>query len=256
MNAFEFTGVVFGYGRSPLFDRLSLAAGAGEFLGVIGPNGSGKSTLLRLAAGLLLPQHGSVRVFDSDTRTAPRRRLAQTCAVVLQETVFAFDYTVEDVVLMGRSPYLSLLARPGATDRAAVTRALELVDCAGLRDRPVSSLSGGERQRVVLARALAQEPKALLLDEALTHLDIGHQAAMLGTLRELNRRGVTVVLVTHDLNLAALAGSRLLLLSRGRIVAAGTPEAVITRENVRAAYGVEPLLVSHPQSGRPQLFLP
>jgi iron complex transport system ATP-binding protein len=256
VTAFGFAGVTFGYRQQPVIEGLSLDVAAGEFVGIIGPNGSGKSTLVRLAAGLLGPRAGTVEVFGRRTRQAGRRWLAQTCGVVLQESSFAFDYTVEDVVLMGRSPYLSLLDRPGPKDRAAAARALELVDCAGLGARGINSLSGGEKQRVLLARALAQEPKALLLDEALTHLDIGHQAAMLAALRALNARGVTLLLVSHDLNLAALACSRLVLLAAGRIVAAGAPEVVVTRENVRVAYGVEPVLATHPASGRPQLFLP
>jgi len=176
--------------------------------------------------------------------------------VVLQENPFAFDYSVSDVVMMGRNPYLGRFQSPGKHDREAVTAALEFVDAIFLRDKRINSISAGERQRVVLARALAQEPGILVLDEATSHLDIAHQQLIARILLELNRQGKTVVFLSHDLNLAALYCSRILLLDRGKAVACDVPERVITAELIRAVYGVEPIVTRHPESGRPQVMLP
>lgn len=256
MNAIELSNVAFGYAESLLFDGFSLDVAAGEFLGVIGPNGAGKSTLLRLVAGLLRPARGSIRILERDLSALGRREVARTLGVVLQENPFAFDYSVSDVVMMGRNPYLGRFQSPGKHDREAVNSALEFVDALFLRDRRINSISAGERQRVVLARALAQKPGILMLDEATSHLDITHQQLIARILLVLNRQGKTVVFLSHDLNLAALYCSRILLLDRGKAVACDVPERVITAELIRSVYGVEPIVTRHPESGRPQVMLP
>lgn len=256
MKAIELTGLAFGYDEAMLFEGFNLEVAAGEFLGVIGPNGAGKSTLLRLVAGLLRPARGSVRIHDRDLGGFGRREVARTVGVVMQENPFAFDYTVSDVVMMGRNPYLGRFQSPGKHDRVAVDSALEFVDALFLRDKRINSISAGERQRVVLARALAQEPKVLLLDEATSHLDIAHQQLIMRILLELNRQGKTVVFLSHDLNLAALYCSRILLLDRGRAAACDVPERVIAAGLIRTVYGVEPIVTRHPESGRPQVMLP
>jgi iron complex transport system ATP-binding protein len=256
VNAVELRGVSFGYTDRLLFEGFGLQVGQGEFFGVIGPNGAGKTTLLKLVAGLLRPGAGSVRVLDNDLRGTDRAAVARVLGVVLQESQFAFDYSVEDVVMMGRNPYLGRFEQPGARDREAVARALEFCDVRGLGRASINSISSGERQRVVLARALAQEPQVLLLDEATSHLDIAHQHQTGRILAGLHRQGRTVVMLSHDLNFAALYCSRILLLDRGRARACDVPERVITRDLISSTYGVEPLLTSHPQSGRPQVMLP
>ena len=248
--------VGFGYGPELLFQEFSLDIAQGEFLGVIGPNGAGKSTLLNLAAGLLRPQSGSVSVLGMDLAGTSRREVARKVAVVPQESFFAFDYPVEDVVMMGRNPYLGRLQTPGRADYYRVNEALEFVDAAVLRHKSINRISAGEKQRVVLARALAQEPTILLLDEATSHLDLAHQRSILGILERLNRQGKTIVLLAHDLNLAALACSHVLLLSGGCQVACDVPDRVITKELVKSAYGVEPIVVRHPETGRPQIMMP
>jgi iron complex transport system ATP-binding protein len=255
-SAIGLSGLSFGYGERLLFDGFNLDVAAGEFLGVIGPNGAGKSTLLRLVAGLLRPARGSVRILEQDLGALDRRKVARTLGVVLQENPFAFDYSVSDVVMMGRNPYLGRFQSPGKHDREAVTAALEFVDALFLRDKRINSISAGERQRVVLARALAQEPGILVLDEATSHLDIAHQQLIARILLELNRQGKTVVFLSHDLNLAALYCSRILLLDRGKAVACDVPDRVITAELIRSVYGLEPIVTRHPQSGRPQVMLP
>jgi iron complex transport system ATP-binding protein len=255
-TAIELSGLSFGYGERLLFDGFDLEVGSGEFLGVIGPNGAGKSTLLRLVAGLLRPAQGAIRIMQKDLHTFSRRGVARTIGVVLQENPFAFDYTVRDVVMMGRNAYLGRFQNPGRRDREAVDAALEFVDAALLREKRINAISAGERQRVVLARALAQEPGILMLDEATSHLDIAHQQLIARILSDLNRKGKTIVFLSHDLNLAALYCSRILLLDRGRMVACDVPERVITAELIRSVYGIEPIVVRHPGSGRPQVMLP
>jgi iron complex transport system ATP-binding protein len=255
-SAIELSGLSFGYGERLLFDGFNLEVASGEFLGVIGPNGAGKSTLLRLVAGLLRPARGSVRILGRDLGALGRREVARTLGVVLQENPFAFDYTVSDVVMMGRNPYLGRFQSPGKHDREAVNAALEFVDALFLKDKRINSISAGERQRVVMARALAQEPGILMLDEATSHLDIAHQQLIARILSDLNRQGKTVVFLSHDLNLAALYCSRILLLDRGKTVACDVPERVITAELIRAVYGVEPIVTRHPQTGSPQVMLP
>jgi iron complex transport system ATP-binding protein len=246
----------FGYTEGLLFDGFHLDVASGEFLGIIGPNGAGKSTLLRLAAGLLKPSSGAIQIGTSDLQALTRREVAREVGVVLQENPFAFDYSVWDVVMMGRNPYLGSFQSPGRHDREAVNAALEFVDALFLRDKRINSISAGERQRVVLARALAQEPGILMLDEATSHLDIAHQQLIARILLELNRQGKTVVFLSHDLNLAALYCSRILLLDHGKAVACDVPDRVITAELIRAAYGVEPIVTRHPETGRPQVMLP
>ena len=254
--AIELSSLSFGYGERLLFEGFNLDVAAGEFLGVIGPNGAGKSTLLKLMAGLLKPGQGSVRIHERELRTIGRTELARTVGVVLQENPFAFDYTVADVVMMGRNPYLGRFARPGRQDRQIAASALEFVDALFLSDERINAISAGERQRVVLARALAQEPKILLLDEATSHLDIAHQQMIARILVELNRQGRTIVLLSHDLNLAALYCSRILLLDKGRAAACDVPERVVTAELIRSVYGLEPIVTRHPETGRPQVMLP
>jgi len=256
VNAITITGLWFSYGASALFADFSLAIGPAEFFGIVGPNGAGKSTLLRLMAGLLRPSRGRVQVLGKELGRISRRAVAQTIAVVLQESHFTYDYSVQEVVLMGRNPYLGRLARPKAQDLWKVNEALRFTDVAALRDKGINEISAGERQRVILAQALAQEPKVLLLDEPTAHLDITHQQSIMAMLARLNRQGVTVVFLTHDLNLAALACSRILLLDRARTVRCGPPEQVVVPELIRSVYGVEPIILPHPQTGRPQVLMP
>ncbi len=255
-TAIELSGLSFGYGEKLLFAGFNLDVASGDFLGIIGPNGAGKSTLLKLVAGLLKPSQGAVRIGKRDLHALARREVAREVGVVLQENPFAFDYSVRDVVMMGRNPYLRRFQSPGKRDRDAVNSALEFVDAAFLRDKRINSISAGERQRVVLARALAQEPGILMLDEATSHLDIAHQQLIARILSQLNRQGKTIVLLSHDLNLAALYCSRILLLDRGKAVACDVPERVITAELIRNVYGVDSIVTRHPQTGRPQVMLP
>ncbi|MGH7786933.1 MAG: heme ABC transporter ATP-binding protein [Candidatus Binatia bacterium] len=231
--------VGFGYAAEPVVSDVSFTVARGEFLGVIGPNGSGKSTLLRLMSGILRPRRGAIAVEGRPIAEWNRRELGRAIAVVPQETVIDFPFSVMETVLFGRTPHVAGFGFDDEHDVAAARRALERTDTAHLARRNVTELSGGERQRVMLARALAQEPRILLLDEPAAFLDIRHEVEVYDLLRDLQRDGLTVVSVLHDLNIAALYCDRLLLLHDGRIARAGAPAEVITYANLTEVYGTE-----------------
>jgi iron complex transport system ATP-binding protein len=234
----ELREVSFAYGRAPALERVSFRARAGEFVGLLGPNGAGKSTLVRLAAGLLPPASGEVRLGGLDPWRAPRREVARVCALVPQEPRVAWPFTVREAVMMGRAPRQGLLALPSRFDRGAVEGALQACDLVHLAARRLDALSGGERRRVFFARALAQEPRVLLLDEPTAFLDLGHQVAAMRMAQVAARAGLCVVAVLHDLNLAAAACDRVAVLSRGGIVAEGGPGEVLTEARVREVWDV------------------
>ncbi len=228
----------FSYANRRALDGVSLEARAGELVGLLGPNGAGKSTLVRLAAGLLAPTSGTVRLCGLDPHAAPRRAVARLCALVPQEPRASWPFTVRETVMMGRAPHQGLLGIADRFDHGAVKGALRACDLEDLADRRLDALSGGERRRVFFARALAQEPKVLLLDEPTAFLDLAHQAAAMEMARLAARGGLCVMAVLHDLNLAADACDRLLVLSRGRLAAEGLPADVLTAEQVSEVWGV------------------
>ncbi len=236
----EAEAVSFAYGRRAVLRGVSLAVAPGELLGVIGPNGSGKTTLVRILAGVLAPAAGGVRLAGRALASYRRAELARRLAVVPQDATVEFPFTALEVVLMGRAPHLSAFGFPRARDLAIARAAMARLDVGGLEDRPLDRLSGGERQRVLLARALAQEPEVLLLDEPTTHLDLRHQTELHDVVNDLRReRGLTAVSVLHDLNLAAMYCDRVALLAGGGVAAIGPPAAVLTADGLRAAYGTE-----------------
>jgi iron complex transport system ATP-binding protein len=230
--------VRFGYGPRLAVDGVSFTARQGEFVGLLGPNGAGKSTLIRLVAGLLAPSAGTVRLAGFDPHAAPRRLVARVCALVPQEPRLDWPFTVRDVVMMGRTAHQGLLAVASRQDLGAVDGALTACDLEHLAGRRVDALSGGERRRVFFARALAQEPRVLLLDEPTAFLDLAHQVAAMEMARLAARGGLCVVAVLHDLNLAAAACDRLVALRDGQVVADGRPAEVLTEARVRDVWGV------------------
>jgi len=244
--------VVFSYGAAPpVVDGVSFQARAGELVGLVGPNGAGKSTLIRLMAGLCAPNSGSVRLFGFDPARTPRRTVAQLAALVPQEPQVPWPFTVRDCIMMGRTPRQGLLALPSRHDRGAVEGALAACELLPLAERRVGTLSGGERRRVFFARALAQEPRVLLLDEPTAFLDLAHQVAAMRMAEVAARAGLCVVAVLHDLNLAAASCDRLVVLSRGKVVAEGSADAVITADRVREVWGVEVWKGTHGTTGTP-----
>lgn len=221
-------GVSFAYGSSVAVSDVSFSARPGEILALLGPNGAGKSTVLKLAAGLLRPAGGVLNVAGERARSV---------AYLAQSDPLPPDFTAGEVAALGRLPFTGLLGREGPADRAAVRAALEATGALGFANRAIGTLSGGERQRVALARALAQEPRLLLLDEPANHLDIAHQAGLMSVLREQARSGLTVIMVVHDLNLAAQA-SRGLLLDAGRLVQDAPIGELLASRQLETTYGL------------------
>lgn len=253
---FECVDLRAAYDGVPVLHGINLSIAAGECVGVIGPNGSGKSTLLRVLSGTLAPVSGRALLQGRDIAHMRARERARLVAVVQQQAPVTFGFTVWDMVAMGRHPHLAPLRGLGPHDREAVRSALEATDCLDLRERLVTELSGGELQRVVIARALAQEPRALLLDEPTNHLDINHQLDIGALVRRLNReRGMTTVWVSHDLNLAAEFCGRIVVVAEGLVVADGPPEQVITAEALAQLYGIRVPVMRNPASGRPLVVL-
>jgi len=246
----EVRGVSFSYEAVDVLREVSVSVGEGELLGLIGPNGSGKTTLIRCMAGALRPKLGVVLLEGRAVAEMGPREVARRLAVVPQDHGSPFDFTVVDVVSMGRYPHLGRLGRASRRDLEAVERAMELAGVKQLAHRRLCELSGGERQRVFIARALAQEPEVLLLDEPTAHLDLGHQLELMELVRRLCREeGLTTVVAIHDLNLAARYCDRLVLLSGGRIRAMGPVEEVLREDLIGEVYGVEVEVWRHPATG-------
>ncbi|GJL49808.1 MAG: hypothetical protein NPIRA01_10350 [Nitrospirales bacterium] len=240
--------------------ELNCTIQAGIIQGILGPNGSGKSTFLKLLARVFSVQEGAIKLFGQDIQHLSQASIARTVAFVPQETQQIFPFTIGEMVLMGRFPHHAGLGGwhwEDLEDLVIAERAMQDLDVAHLADRLITDVSGGERQRAIIARALAQDPKILLLDEPTAFLDLHHQLDIARILRRMNQdRGLTVVLVSHDLNLASQYCDQLMLLDHGHIVKTGTPEDVIRPDVLEQVYGCEVLVDRHPQSGMPRVSLP
>jgi cobalamin transport system ATP-binding protein len=248
--------VGFQYGEKWVLRDISFEVREGEILGIIGPNGSGKTTLLKILDGIFAPRDGRVWLHDKDISQLGRETLAKVIGVVPQDYSMFFPFSVEEIVLMGRTPHLGLLRFEGQKDFAIARRAMELTETTEFRQRGMGELSGGERQRVLIARAVAQEPQILLLDEPTTYLDIKHQVALFQLMKTLHEKGnLTVILVTQDINLAAQYCHRILLIKNGQYFSMGAPAEVITSENIRQVYETDVLIDPHPRTGLPRVTL-
>ncbi|NJD69339.1 MAG: iron dicitrate ABC transporter ATP-binding protein [Candidatus Methylomirabilota bacterium] len=249
-------GVRFTYSSGSGLTRIDLSAERGERIAILGPNGAGKTTLLKVMLGLLHPQEGTVSFEGQDLSRMSRAELARAMAMVPQELLLPYALTVREVVLLGRTPYLHRYRGPAREDLDAVRSAIAAVDLVSTAERPYNELSGGERQRAILAMAMAQQPRLLLLDEPTRSLDLHHQIRILSLIRDLSLRGgPTVIASMHDLNLASLYFSRLVLLSSGHIVADGPPEKVIRPDTIREVFDVPVLVRRHPEVDRPWVTL-
>lgn len=245
------SNLTFAYGSKNILEDLSLEISKGSFVSIIGPNGSGKSTLLKNITAEITPQKGVVLLDDQDIFKIRKKDLAKTIAVVPQDTGGDFAFSVMETVLMGRMPHQKRFEGDSEKDMEIAQWAMELTNVWHLRDRSVNELSGGERQRVIVARALTQEPKVLLLDEPTSHLDIQHQYELLELLDRLNKtKGLTVITVLHDLNLAAQFSHKIILLDKGRIVAYGSPVEVLTAQKIRDSYHIEVAITTNEITGR------
>lgn len=269
---FHLDHVSFGYPRSgmrgspaessPVFRELTVTIPGGQILGVIGPNGSGKSTFLKLLAGIVRPQKGTICLSGRDLRSLPPETIGKMLAYVPQEFPVAFPFTVQDIVLMGRYPHRSaalwdLWGWENSEDYAVAERAMARLNVLHLAEKPIGDLSGGERQRALIARALTQEPGILLLDEPTAFLDLNYQLEISRILHDLvEERELTIILVSHDLNLASQYCDRLLLLDHGRLVVLDEPGTVLRRDVLEPVYGCRILIDCHPETGLPRVSLP
>lgn len=246
--------VGFRYAAEWVLERVGLAVGPGEVWGVLGPNGCGKSTLLGIMAGRLRPQTGAVRLKERAVSAYRGQELAREVAVLSQENSFAFPFTALEVVLMGRFAHLEGRLFEGRGDMALAREGLRYVDALHLAARPITTLSGGEKQRVLMARALAQQARLLLLDEPTAFLDLKYKREVFRLLAAMAReRGLTVVVVTHDLDLAARHCDTLVLLKGGRIAASGAPAEVLRADTVAAVYNCPVIVDAHPADGSPRV---
>ena len=249
------TDVSFSYGRRRastrrVLDDVSLDVARGTIVGLLGPNGSGKTTLLRIVAGVLRPLSGGVLVDGRPIDQMTRREVARRVAIVPQETHTTFDFSVIDMVLMGRYPHLGPLELEGVADQEIAREALAATGTAALETRAFATLSGGEKQRVVIASALAQASEMLLLDEPTAALDLAYQFEIAALLRRLNaQRGTTMIVSTHDLNLAAALCERIVLLKEGRVLAYGSTTETLTAANIRVLYDVDADVEFHARAG-------
>ena len=243
--------VSFSYDGLQVLSDVTFDIQKGELVGVIGPNGAGKTTLLRLLAGYLTPQEGSVAFLGKDLHGYDKQELARTVATLPQGIATVFPYVVEEFILMGRYPHVDRRFGYGREGEDIVGDVMRTMGISHLRGRLMSMLSEGERQKVYLAQCVAQSPGVLLLDEPVSHLDIKHQMQTLELLAALNRDGLTIVMILHDLNLASEFCSRILLLSQGRIFADGDPQNTLTYQRLEEAYGTVVVVRENPLSGKP-----
>jgi iron complex transport system ATP-binding protein len=254
--AVEMSKVSFAYSNGAVIRDVDLCVQKGEMIGLIGPNGAGKTTLMRLISGILGAGQGHIYLDGTDARKLKRSAVARRVAVVPQQFTMPFAYKVEEVVMLGRTPFMRPFRDWSSRDRTAITGTIEAVGIEHLGGRCFSDLSGGERQKVVLAMALAQEPELLLLDEPTAHLDISHQVEILELLAEMNqKKGLTIIAAMHDLNLASAYFRRLILMQGGAIVADGTPDQVLTPDTIASVYSVSVQIQNHPLTGAPYVIV-
>lgn len=252
---FEVKNLSGGYAAKTVIKDVTFSINKGDFLGIIGPNGSGKSTLLKIMSKALTPASGCIKFDGEDIRNVELKQFCRKVSFVPQETLIDFAFSVQELTLMGRIPHLGRMQFEGKIDLAAVEKALSLTQALPLKERLVNELSAGERQRVFIARALAQEPVLIFLDEPTAHLDIGHQIQILDLLKKLNRKqNLTIVMVIHDLNLAGEYCDRLILLNEGRIFKEGPAAKTLTYQNIEAVYKTVVVVRDNPISGKPYVI--
>lgn len=243
-------------GGNKVIDDISFTVLPGEVVGIIGPNGAGKTTLFRVLTRLLKPWRGEIRYHGRDVQQFTVRELARSIAVLPQNLPLTFSFTIKDFILMGRLPHLARWQNIDQSDLKIADEMMRLTEINHVATRYVTELSGGELQRVILAQALTQQPELVLLDEPTSHLDIGHQVAIMDLVRKLNKEhNLTVLMVLHDLNLAGLYCDRLILLSKGKIHSMGTPREVLTYQNIESVYKTLVVVKDNPLTNRPYVFL-
>ncbi|MCP1661518.1 MAG: ABC transporter ATP-binding protein [Methanocalculus sp. MSAO_Arc1] len=253
MKAVDVVDLDVRYGAHQILEEIAFSVQSGEMIGICGPNGSGKTTLLKAMSRIVAPAGGDVYYNGDQLDSLSFRMLAQRVAVVPQETAINFDYTVAEIVMMGRHPYIGRFASESREDHAICERVMRLANVSHLADMPVNQISGGERQRVLIARALAQEPDILLLDEATSHLDISHQIEILTIIRKEMEKTATIS-VFHDINLASCYCDRIILLKERQIAGIGRPADVVTENLIHSVYGISVIVATHPSTNRPYIL--
>ncbi len=253
-NAVELKNLSWRYNGKDVVNSVNIGIGKGSFTGIIGPNGAGKTTLLKLILRLLTPEENSVFIMGKDIREFSRKELAKKISYVPQTVNAEFGFSVDQIITMGRNPYSSLFSSDPAKDREVVLRVMRETEVDHISKKNIGSISGGELQRVIIARALAQEPLILALDEPTSHLDINHQIKILSLIRSLSRKtGITVIAVLHDFNHALEYCTSLILMDRGRIKASGKPEDVITPKVMKEVYNINVIINRNPFTGKPYI---
>jgi iron complex transport system ATP-binding protein len=256
MEKIELKGVSLGYRHHAVLSDITLSLAPGELVGVIGPNGSGKSTIIRALTRIIPPLKGTILVDGVNIMAIERRKLARKLGVVPQLPLLPSAFTAFEIVLMGRNPHLGLFDREKASDVEIAWRAMEVTGTRELARRNIGELSGGQIQCILIARALAQETEAILLDEPTANLDIGRQIEILDLMRNLcSEKNMAVLAALHDLNLASQYCSRLVLITGGRVYCQGTPSEVLTSENIASVYGAQQCVYAHPENGLPVVLI-
>ncbi len=256
MAKLDVNDLTLAYGKTIVVDAMSFSVNTGEMLGLIGPNGSGKSTLIKAISHVITPRSGRITLDSKDISAISRSELARLLAVVPQTPILPSSFSAFEIVLMGRNPHLGLLTYESESDMEITYRAMERTATLPFAERRVGELSGGEIQRIVIARALAQQTDVILLDEPTANLDINHQLEILDLIKSLcTQNHLTVIITVHDLNLAAQYCDRLVLIKEGYVHAQGTPEEVISTDNIREVYGTDNCVYTHPVNGRPTVLL-
>lgn len=246
----------FKYDKSDILKHISLDVLQGSFISILGPNGSGKTTLLKNISNTLKPYNGNVIIEQQDIRKIKHKELAQKLAVVHQSAEVHFDFSVYNVVMMGRFPYLKRFQAESKRDEEIVQEAMVSTSVWDLKDKSISEISGGERQRVFIARALTQQPKVLLLDEPISHLDIKYQIEILDLCKRLNKeQDITVITTLHDINMASRYSDYIVLLKEGNIKEVDVPEKTLTEQNIEDVYGIKVDLIKRSEDDRP-IILP
>ena len=249
-------GVSFSYNSQPVLQEINLSLFPGKFIGIIGPNGSGKTTMLKLISGILTPQKGEVKVDNRNVRTIPRREMAKIISMVPQESYVAYNYKIKEIVFMGRIPYINQWKGETIPDYQISYDAMERTDSLGYAEKRIHQISGGEKQRVQIARALAQTPRILMLDEFTSHLDLSYKYEISKILQDaLKKELKCIISVFHDLNLASVCSDQLILLNKGRIETIGTPQEVINEYNLKKVYRTKPYIIQHPELSIPQVIM-
>ncbi|HEX2868624.1 MAG TPA: ABC transporter ATP-binding protein [Ignavibacteriales bacterium] len=255
MPLVELKNICFSYSSSskdePLFQlkNIHLRIEGGEFISVLGPNGSGKSTLLKIISGLLKYSQGKISLEGENYRNISRKALARAIAFVPQSSLTIFPFSIYEIVMMGRTPYLNMFGYENKEDRRLVNEAIEMVDIQHLKHKGINEVSGGEAQRAFIARAIVQNPKLILLDEPNSHLDIKHQLSIFNLIKKLNEeKGLSVLSVSHDLNLAGFYSSRVILMKEGRILEDDRTDRILTKDNIYRVFGVHSETVTDERS--------